>query len=496
MKKTVAFVMMCLVFGAFFMTSCRKSATNDSLSSIPENASMLMAINPMSLLKKADFETIKNKPEYQKMIAERAKNNPSLAAIMQDPAKSGIDLTKNIYFTTVIDPKTGESFTGAVFSIADAAKFATMAKGSVKDVEVSSKSGFSVLRGAGMFTAWNSSVAYAGNVTDSSMGEVLLAGGGKTMADNAQVQKLLTAAHDIHIWTSADALADQDDVKMGATTLGIDAKALKGNSVHSYLDFENGEVRGHADFVIQQLLRDELGIMLKDGVKTDFSRFVSDEPGITFTTALDFDGVAQFMKERGPISSLADMQAESSGFPVRFANITETLDGDILVHYVPSATNNERFLLAAKVRNMPSLNTLIAKGLKAGMLKKEAGNMYAIGGQNDVSGMYMTVVDEILVISSEKGWLTSAAAKIPLGKQPNKALTTAKTNFLSLFVSPNVKLPYNMPLQAQSLPTSEGLEAMINGKSADFRVPMTDKSKNALKAMLEAANTTTTSGGN
>ena len=170
------------------LASCKKSVNfDDAAQAIPKNATSVTAMNLPSLMQKADFESVKQMDFYKEAIADADKDNPTVASIMRDPKKSGVDFTKNVYFVQDYNLGGLDGY-GAemtiLMSLTDAAAFEAIVKSGKTDVKIETKDGVKyvinmpkpepenaadgmnfVVKRSNSFVAWTDKMAVVGGGT-------------------------------------------------------------------------------------------------------------------------------------------------------------------------------------------------------------------------------------------------------------------------------------------------------------------------------------------
>ena len=224
--------------------------------------------------------------------------------MVADPVKSGIDLSKSFYIANEINPDNPEElFAGVVFSLKDADAFSNLLKAQGKG-DITKAGNFELLVNRNQSVAWNDKIAVFGSTNSYNditpmVSKYFNKEANTSIAGDKDLQKCFSKNHDINSWMSSNALAENEEVKMILPMANITPDALKDNFIHSYLDFNDGEIVGHSSTFLNKELTKDLKLLFKDEVKTDFSNYVSSEGlNTVIMAAIDLKGMKQVIAER------------------------------------------------------------------------------------------------------------------------------------------------------------------------------------------------------
>ncbi len=504
MKNVKNLSMLLAVMAIAVFSACKKDLTGsqDALQYVPENSTAVSAVNLKSLMQKADFEAVKQMEFYQAMVKETSQDHPDLAEILMNPAASGIDLEQKMYMSTVLDQNDPEKATMyMMILLKDADAFGKMMKD--KDMEFVQQNGINLLkdpRGNASF-GWNEKLAVFtfGNSSDETM-DSLLPGifepaPKNTLASNKDVLKALDGNHDLTTWMSTDALAASSAAKMGVNMLDLDEDILKGNSIHSYADFEKGAVKGHSDFYIGKELGEKfIGRFFKKEVDTDFSKILPKE-NLAFAAvgAVDFRGIDQFLSERPETKGFADFALNDLG--MKREDLIAMLGGDVMVAGFNESAENPSFMVATNVKNEQKAKEFLAAAVQQKKLKEIEKDFYKVTsvGNADFSitvnkGMgKLLMKDGLLIYSTDDGLLE----KIKSGNLSGADLADKKS--LSHFDDQTLAGWFTFSalqrtLQAPGAEYFKDIKFNVNGKGADFILETTETNTNSLQTFFKMIN--------
>ena len=484
-------------------TACKKDTSydTDSLSLVPEDASMVTSIDVQQLMDKMDFEEVKEMAFYKDLVETVSDNNPALAAILTDPAKSGVDLTKNIYFAYDVEGKNiSNSFGGMYFDIADESAFQAMVNAAgVKDIKNKSGHNFASLRGTAV--SWNGQHGVIGGGSRKSKNEenvsLLYSGEQKSIATNKDFKKSMKGDHDITTWISSNGIAESSEAAMALSFAKIDPDALKDNFLHGYVDFNDGEMVSESIFNLNSGLTKDIDKLFKNSVKTNFSKYIPAENlAFVMSAALDMAGVNRVLTDRPSNKNFANFALKEYGLTVD--DLTKAFDGDLVIAaYEGQNSDKQKGLFATPINDESVFNKIIALGKDYEVLKEEGKGMYQFDASEfknfKFKGMeidkyaWLMIHDEMLFISGDKEMLNNVRGGLFSGvKKIDKEINNnIMVNIFSAYLDAETIKKYNDNLDSGAL-TDLILSAARN--DAKFNMEFEDKSKNSLKLLMEMLN--------
>lgn len=499
---------LCLVF----LASCTKSAKLDeTANAIPKNAVSVTAINLPSLMQKADFEAVKQMDFYKDMVDSASSKNAAIADIMRDPKKSGVDFTKNIYIVQDFNPLSEgkNDASGAILiSLSDASAFEKLLTSGKTAVKIETKDGIKYITHndessensenglnysrKGGVVAWNDKMAViGGNLSENTEGGSFLSffknKPEESIVKNDDFTKLFGEQHDVYTYMNFDKIADNPSMKAGAGMMNIDPKALKGNFASGHADFEKGQIVGKSTYNINKDLRKDWGLLFKDNVKTDFSKYLKgDNIGFAATLALDVKGVKEIINAN-PQFRLILESSKSDKFSTD--DIFKAFDGDVVITANPTTDGSKKWngMVGFKLNDKATMEKLVNFLVSEDALVSEGNGVYHFGGMADMmSSNYVekgkiAFVDDVIfagdagtIASLKSGGSASSDVKDVL----NKNIFGLYTNFSKIFAN----------TEGMQDPEMTELKVMMNGTHGEGTMKMKDANENSLKSLMKAVN--------
>ncbi|RMF31903.1 MAG: DUF4836 family protein, partial [Bacteroidetes bacterium] len=331
---------------------------------IPQDASMVTALDLQALMEKADFEAVRQMEFYQDWIRETS-DNPVARKVLEDPAQSGIDLKGKAFLTYKLDPKNPEFiFIAFLLPLDDAEAFETLVE-SLSDRKPEARNGYQALLDGGGALAWNDELALIGGATNRGMDlAALVEEVFNTTPENsiAQVKSFRDAfdqPHDIVGWMSTDPLAENPEAGLALSVIGLDSDALKGNSISSYLDFEKGKVVGRSDYHLSDGLgKNFLGMFFKKELEADFRPYIPGENLISVQAlALDLKGIDEFLSTRPQAQGYVDFVLRESNLDR--PTLLKTFGGDLMLATYFDEEEDFNLLFATSIRDEAEARKII-----------------------------------------------------------------------------------------------------------------------------------------
>lgn len=494
--------------GILFLSSCKNSPKlNDSLVAIPHDAVSVTAINVPNLMQKADFEAVKNMDFYKETISEAEKKNPAMAEILRDPKKSGIDLTKNMYIIQDYDIAQRGDMSGGgsvLMSIADVKAFETMLQnakaGDVqtkegvkyirfdKEKEEMIEGGYKVNYNANGLVAWNDKMVLLGSQSGNNFLQYFKIKPEESVAQNDQMKTLMGSSHDIYIYISFDKYADNMSAKSAAGAMNLDPKALKGNYLTGYSDFEKGQVVSKSDFKINKEITQQWGILFKNNVKTDFSKYMNGQNlGFAMTMGLDMKGLKEIINANPQFRMMTKMGEGSYNFSID--DLCKALDGDIVIAASPNNGKDDKWsgMMGFKVGDKPAIQKLMDVLVKEEVLIKENENTFHFAGMAEslskgyVNDSKVMLKDDVLFLGDNatvSSLDTKGSVNSDVKDVLNKNIFGIYANFEKIFAN----------TEGMKDPEMTEMKMTINGKSGESTLKMRDQNENSLKSLMNAAN--------
>jgi hypothetical protein len=227
-------------------------------------------------------------------------------------------------------------------------------------------------------------------------------------------------------------------------------------------------------------LESDLKLIL-DNSKTDFSSYIPKEnlAGL-MVGKLNFKGINQLLKDKNA-SGLANERLAMAGITVE--DITAAIDGDVAIAMNPAARNGKtNALVLMKIGQKPALDKLLNKGIAMGLLQKSNNNLYAVKG--DFLEVNQILVQGDMLFLSNDAILLNKLSKGQLAKSDRiEAAKYAEVNGVLGFL-----VDFSLLSSEMTNNPSAAMEKMtmnLDWDESKATVIMKDKSKNALKALVE-----------
>ncbi len=503
-RKTI----LCGAASLLFLVSCKNASNlSDSITAIPKDATSVSAINIQSLMQKADFESVKNMDFYKEMVSEADQKNPAMSEILKDPKKSGVDLSKNIYFVQDVDLM---SDLGAgnksvfLMSIADSKAFEAMLQnakaGDVqtkdgvkyismkKEGEVTDENGYKINYSNDGLVAWNEKMAVLGSSTE---GDTFLkyfkTKSEESIAQNENMRSLMGSSHDMYTFVSFDKYADNIQAKAAAGAMNIDPKALKGNYITGYSDFEKGQIVSKSDFKINKDISKDWGLLFKNNVKTDFSKYLNGQNlGFVLTMGLDMKGLKEIINANPQFRMATKMGEGTYNFSID--DLCKALDGDMVIAASPTDKDDKwSGMMGFKVSDKPSVQKLLDVLVKEDVILKESDNTYRFAKfAEDMTKSYVDeskiqFVDDVLFVG-DNATISSLNGK---GSVNSDIKDVLNKNIFGMYANFNKLLMFSEDVKD---PEFTEMKMMIGNKSGEGVVKMKDANENSLKSLMKAIN--------
>lgn len=483
----------------FTLSACDKAGIlkSDALTHIPNDVTMVTAVDLPSLMKKADFDNVKTMEFYQEVIQKAAEYNAVLGEVAVDPAKSGIDLSKSFYIANEINPDNPEElFVGAVFSLKNAEAFTELIQAQPEQ-NITKRANFDLLVSKNQSVGWNDKIAVFGSTNSYNditpiVSKFFKEDASASIANDKDLQKCLSDNHDIISWVSSNAIADNEQVQMVLPMANIASDALKDNFIHSYVDFNDGEIIGHSSTFLNKGLTKDLKLLFKDEVQTDFSNYVSsDGLNTLITAAVDFKGMKQVIAERPQGMAFLNFALKEYGFSLD--DIANTFGGDILI----TSNNNSgkaSGLFATDIKDQEGFQKFVDLAIEYEMVEKIADDHYSL--KTIKSSMYSPMVsvnmnaqfiikDDIMFVSNDRELIKSIKEGSFEGNADKKLMKKVSKNVFGMFM--DYEKMANI-INNDAMLNLSTMEIFTKRKSSDLKLNFKDSNTNSLKQLFEIMN--------
>lgn len=397
----------------FIFSACLRdqAAIDDALAYVPNHVYMVTALDIDNLMRKADFQRVKELDFYQEILANA--EHPTIANILNDPSNSGIDIHKRIYLTNEVDPNNlNQSFRALLVNLAEPQKFEALLEKIEKHDKYPNYNFFGTNRHFGL--AWNDEVAIFGWATNSFDAKAKIKAYFSTEEENSighhkNLKRCFSKEFDIANWVNASIIAQNKNLKSTSFFTQLTEENLKDNYLHSYLNFEKGKIKTRTHFFLKKALTNNLDILFKDEVKTDFTKVVPSENLIgMMTAALDLNGFNQLAIEMHAKGAVQE-GFEEVGIP--FEVFIKALSGDImLATYKSEIREAPNLLLGAKIKKQNEWDEVLNQSLERGTFQLVKNGIYQFhpptrsfslipSEVESESSIYLLVKDQLLFLA-------------------------------------------------------------------------------------------------
>ena len=495
--KNLWLVIMGFAVVAIGMSSCGGSENMDesAINLVPETSTIVVGFDIKSMMNKADMDAMKEMDFYQDMLAEAAADmGESMAKVIENPEMSGVDLEKNAYF--FMDVK-GEDdvLVGIAFRIADKANFEKL----VNEMEVSIKKGkgFQYAMEDEEIVAWNDTDGFFGSIVgDYENGETAedvlssIFSKNASIVENRDAAKALNGKHDIKYYFSSETLVYLFGEELEMSELFISKNDLKNNSFTGYTDFNDGELITKMDIELSEGLKSDLKMIFAEGSTTDFSKYIPKKDlGMLMTGKINFAGINQLLKDKN-VSGMANNRLNAAG--LNTDDIANAIDGDMAFALnMKEGRGEPHVMMMLQLGDRKAFGDILNKMEALGLVQQESDNAYIVGNYSTPSAK-MIIDGDMLIFSNNLEHI----AKIENGglsksETVSKAIYKKAGGVLGLYVDYANAMSLNRLIMGTIGDFSGGMETMemsIGWKESLYKTTMKDKSKNALRALIENMN--------
>ncbi|MCR9102846.1 MAG: DUF4836 family protein [bacterium] len=476
------------------LSSCQKDPVpTDSLTYIPAHAASVSTFNLQQLMDKADYPTLVQTSGFQKMVAEIAEDNPTLAAIVANPEQSGVDLSQNVYLSTLLSD-TDEPLMVFSASLSDTAAFGRMIRSTeIKALPASQPFNYAATPDDGAM-AWNGEVALLAvsrNKEDvQGRLKALLDNSSKaSVAQNNSLRKHLNGDYDLLNWLSSDFILRSEKIKSGGALLNYSEEDLQGQHIAHTLTFEKGYVNSEVALDLQGQIKNDLSMLFKDEVETDFTTLApAGTPIFMLTAAFDITGLNQLLIEKYT-KGMAEKSLAAFGFDVE--GLIDELDGDIML----AAYDELNIIFAAKLKDearfLQNLNAAAEEGSldqlsdrRFRFLKFKKGAPADSTGQSqsiDIDGQIL-IQDELLYLASNPDLLKQVESG-DTGLTGTLADAMGEVMMEQIFTA--IGTPAALSKWDDDLKRIEDVRAGATREGVQFRVDLEEKEMNSLRYLIE-----------
>ncbi len=488
-----------MLFALLFLASCGTSISEkDKMANyIPDNAGMVMRLNPQSFMDKADFEAVKKMPFFQDMLKEAKAESKELAGIFENPANSGIDLTKSSFISLFFDGKK-EPRIGVYLPLDDRSRFEQVLSASTADFAQSEYEGGTFYsKGSGGFVVYDDrAILIYGEQKNY---EGLIADTGGSIAQNKNFAKFTKGKGDMSFWMHSAPFMEMMGASQAVQALKMFKEDdLKNNFSHGYVNFEKGAIEMEVKSYLSSGLKSDLSLIFGDGISHDFSR---DFPGQhlqgIYTFSISPRGIYQLSKEY-MLSGMVEQEAEDK-LGVTMSELTKAFSGDIAAaFYLPDnigdgtdmLRKNGGMIYAFEIGKKKIFHKMINNLVETGLLTQD-GDTYSIGGTMGKGIKFYRKSDIFYAVFSKDNALFDQLVSGDFGTPSDiqkKIKKISKKHLASFVFQPGFlreMSDLDVPKLIEQLVGMEGAYGMDDGF---LKTTFKDESVNSLKLFMEAIN--------
>jgi len=238
-----------LCVGIILFTSCEKTVTSSQLGAIPADAMFVVSVEGEKLTKKGGLDNLKDYKFFQKISEEINQLEPSVQKfvneLIADPKSSGLD-TKQSYIYAV---NRNNGFYGSgVFKVDNLSVFDKHVAELVKlerNISIEDKGDYKLISpDRTVAFVWNESLLFilGGELNDVNYKELFTLPEDKSILSQSDFQTFIKQSHDVGFWCSYKQLVDMLGNVSGEQLPAI-FDDFSNTFVHSYVNFENGEIK-------------------------------------------------------------------------------------------------------------------------------------------------------------------------------------------------------------------------------------------------------------
>ncbi len=420
-----------------FITACKTEIGNevDALAKqIPADAAIVTSMNFQNLLGKADFESVKNMAFYKQTLEEAEKDNPTLAEIMKDPSKSGVDLKKNAYvFAKNDEDKKRQIIGGLLMSLEDKNTFEELLQRlNFKDIGKADGFQYTNPANGNGIVAWNDEMVYItganrGTPQLSEVSKLFVEGNSNTVANAPNFSKAMSEDHDFSSWINLNPIVNNlpPMVLFGSAMAGVSKEDMLDNYMYANWDFEDGTMKGMLDYEMKDAITKDFSLLFKNTIKTDFSNKIPGENLIAAVTlALDFKGLNQVLNEKGFLGTLNERLEETG---MEFKDLAIAFGGDLALSIYKDQGNEDQVLFTSNIIDKNKAEEFFKSGVRNKVLESVGANKYLLKGSTRRSlgflGRAATNGDLFLLVKGDLLYLSTSTNHINLIE--NGSFTTA-----------------------------------------------------------------------
>ncbi len=461
----------------------------DVLRYIPAETSLALTIDLPALMEKVDFEWLQQTAFFQDFLEGEGSRNPQLKLLLADPAGAGIDIEGPVAFFVQIQPEDpAKWFAAMVVPLADAKAFAQIC---TAQLTVSEQDGYmlglpqpKVFESEQAFVAWNEHVAWIGTRTkdgwSSTLEEALasLAAAEKehSLASVPAARKALRAGHDLDMWATLDFAGKNPAVRASAAMVGIDSRALEGNTVTGWYEFSAGRSEGRMSFHLKDELSEELiARAFKDKPEYNIARHLpKGEIEFGMSLALNLIGIDKWLTEHPSMRRF--VRFALALFNLSIEEAQQIFGGEVLIAQYLSP--EEELLIGIRIKDEPKLRAALRAAEQQAAIRPLDERSWTVEAK-EWRRSFSFSEGEILYLEGDILWLS------PRGPLYEALLAGQRASLPRMFRNALGNYPFGLIVDFSAYPPLERFTLYATDGTLYNHITFTDKVKNSLRQIAE-----------
>ena len=179
---------------------------------------------------------------------------------------------------------------------------------------------------------------------------------------------------DIAHWLRLDPFLDKArlvDNDLLSTLLGLGKDGLKDNYVNSFIHFQQGKIEGETYFRLKKAVTNDLQLLFRDKVKTDFNKYMPGEDlGMMMAAAMNLKGINQLLIEKH-VKGAGMQKMKELG--LSFDDLVQAFTGEIAVGIYDRPEHEAVPLVVLPIDDKASFASLLAVALESQLLQSARG---------------------------------------------------------------------------------------------------------------------------
>lgn len=485
-------------FGMLFIMSCGSSVSDkDQMANfIPGDAGVVVRVKPDVLMEKADFEAMKKMEFFQDGLKEAQEESEALAAILENPVKSGINLEKSSFLSLFFKGEKDPGI-GIYIPLSDRSKFEELLETLTADFEKTE------LTDGSLFADNEGSIVVKDNMAilifeDKGDYTSFIGDKENSVVRNSNFTKFLKGKGDMSYWmSSAPFMEMMGTGEMVRTLKMFKEEDLKNNYSHGHVVFGDGMIDMQGKVDLSRGLKSDLSLVFGKGVDHDFSKdFPAENLQGIYTVSISLKGTYQLTKEYF-MSGMVESEIEDQ-LGLSIDEFTNAFSGEMAMGFYINPEAFEEagkkepgFVYALDIGKKKYFNKLINNLVEKGVLMQDGDSYSLPGGMGRNKGKFIHRKDVFYMVASKDPALMDKISSGKFEKSSDiqkKIKKISKNHLFGFILQPSFLASVDdieLPDLVEQLVSMEGASGMSDGF---FNVEFKNKSVNSLKMFMEAIN--------